>query len=236
LARSGGASGAVSTTAALLTGIFATYLASGHLSNATFAALFLAGLAGTLARDRRRGALCGVALIGAAGLAHPDFLVAALAIMGVGASLAWIAHERRRRSRSSASPPEASADGSRRGPRAVRRSEVRRRHLPRHLPDAGGAGGSAAAALPRAARAEGGRVRAVGLAPVDGSRADPPARRVGSSPDRLVHRVSPRRGRRDRASAVPAAPCDRVRFLPPILAAFGLEAIVSACRGLDSPW
>ena len=81
--------------AALLTGIFATYLAAGHLSNATFAALFLAGLACTLAQDRRRGALCGVALIGAAGLSHPDFLVAAIAIMGVGASLAWIAHERR---------------------------------------------------------------------------------------------------------------------------------------------
>ena len=94
-ARSGGASGAVSSMAALLTGIFATYLAAGHLSNATFAALFLAGMAGTFAPDRRRGALCGVALIGAAGLAHPDFLVAAAAIMGVGASLAWIAHERR---------------------------------------------------------------------------------------------------------------------------------------------
>ena len=81
--------------AALLTGIFATYLTAGHLSNATFAALFLAGLACTLAQDGRRGALCGVALIGAAGLSHPDFLVAAIVIMGVGASLAWIAQERR---------------------------------------------------------------------------------------------------------------------------------------------
>lgn len=95
LVRAGGAPNSVSAAAAALTGIFSTYLAAGHLSNAAFAALFLAALACTCDHRRWRGPVCGMGLIGAAGLSHPDFLVPAVAIMGAAAVLAWIAHERR---------------------------------------------------------------------------------------------------------------------------------------------
>ncbi|MEP6758275.1 MAG: hypothetical protein ABJB55_03685 [Actinomycetota bacterium] len=95
LSRAGGATGDVSAVAAALTGIFATYLAAGHLSNVTFAALFLAGLACTFGRARPRGMVAAIALVGAAGLSHPDFLVAAIAIMVIAAMLAWVAHERK---------------------------------------------------------------------------------------------------------------------------------------------
>lgn len=95
LVRAGGAPNGVSAAAAALTGIFSTYLAAGHLSNAAFAALFLAALACTFDHRRWRGPICGLGLIGAAGLSHPDFLLPAVAIMGAAALLAWIAHERR---------------------------------------------------------------------------------------------------------------------------------------------
>jgi len=78
----------------ILTGLFATYLAAGHLSNAVFAALFVLALA-FLLDERRSGWAIAAALVGAAGIAHPEFLVLAVAILAVATALALIADRRR---------------------------------------------------------------------------------------------------------------------------------------------
>jgi hypothetical protein len=77
----------------VLTGVFATYLASGHLSNATFAALFLPCIAWTLTGGWA-GRTWGAVLLGAAGVAHPEFTV--IAVLVVIGAIALALFERRR--------------------------------------------------------------------------------------------------------------------------------------------
>jgi len=92
--RAGGGRGSSPAVALALTGSFSVYLASGHLSNALFAALFVLSLA-FLLDGARRGVMAAILLLGAAGLAHPQFLWLAAVILIVAAGLAWYAHERR---------------------------------------------------------------------------------------------------------------------------------------------
>lgn len=92
--RGGGERGAVTLFGLILTGLFGTYLAAGHLSNAVFAALFVLALA-FLLDERRWGSALAVGSVGAAGLAHPEFLWLAVAILGVAAALAVSARRRR---------------------------------------------------------------------------------------------------------------------------------------------
>ncbi|HEV8087752.1 MAG TPA: hypothetical protein VGQ50_03685 [Actinomycetota bacterium] len=92
--RGGRADGAVPVLGLILTGLFGTYLAAGHLSNAVFAALFVLALAFLLDERRRSWALAVVAL-GAAGIAHPEFLWLAVAILGVATVMAVLARRRR---------------------------------------------------------------------------------------------------------------------------------------------
>jgi hypothetical protein len=92
--RAAGKDGRIPMLGLALTGIFGTYLASGHLSNAVFAASFVLALAFVL--DGRPGTIaCAALLVGAAGLAHPDFLVVAMPVLiGFGA-LSLVARDRR---------------------------------------------------------------------------------------------------------------------------------------------
>ena len=93
LLRAGGQRGRTVTVGLVLTGLFASYLASGHLSNAVFAALFVLALAFVIdARPSR--IMCASLALGAAGLAHPGFLWVAIAIMLVAAALSVVARER----------------------------------------------------------------------------------------------------------------------------------------------
>jgi hypothetical protein len=92
--RSGGERGVVALLGLILTGLFGTYLAAGHLSNAVFAPLFVLALA-FLLDERRWGSVLAVGSVGAAGLAHPEFLWLAVAILGVAAALAVSARHRR---------------------------------------------------------------------------------------------------------------------------------------------
>jgi hypothetical protein len=85
--RGGGERGHVALLGLILTGLFGTYLAAGHLSNAVFAALFVLALA-FLLDERRWGSALAVGSIGAAGIAHPEFLWLAVAILGVAAGVA----------------------------------------------------------------------------------------------------------------------------------------------------
>jgi hypothetical protein len=94
LLRSGGERSRVALIGLILTGLFGTYLAAGHLSNAVFAALFVLALAFQL-EQRAIASVLAAALLGAAGLAHPDFLWLAVAILAVAAALAVIAGSRR---------------------------------------------------------------------------------------------------------------------------------------------
>jgi hypothetical protein len=94
LLRAGGERSRTALIGLGLTGLFAGYLASGHLSNAASAALFVLALAFVL-DARPRSIVSASLLLGAAGLAHPDFLWVALSI--VLAAVAWsiVGHERR---------------------------------------------------------------------------------------------------------------------------------------------
>jgi hypothetical protein len=78
----------------ILTGLFGTYLAAGHLSNAVFAALFVLALAFVL-DERRWGWVLAVVSLGAAGMAHPEFLWLAVAILASATALAVHAGRRR---------------------------------------------------------------------------------------------------------------------------------------------
>ena len=92
--RSAGRAGATPFLGLVLTGLFGTYLAAGHLSNAVFAVLFLVSIAFLV--DGRPASVTAAALaVGAAGLAHPDFLWLSLAILFGSAALALIARRRR---------------------------------------------------------------------------------------------------------------------------------------------
>jgi hypothetical protein len=92
--RSGGRAGATPFLGLVLTGLFGTYLAAGHLSNAVFAVLFLVSIAFLV--DGRPAQVTAAALaVGAAGLAHPDFLWLSLAILFGSAALALIAKRHR---------------------------------------------------------------------------------------------------------------------------------------------
>jgi hypothetical protein len=92
--RSAGRTGATPLLGLVLTGLFGTYLAAGHLSNAAFAALFLVSIAFLL--DGRPASVTAAALaLGAAGIAHPDFLWLSLAILLGAGALALIARRRR---------------------------------------------------------------------------------------------------------------------------------------------
>ncbi len=92
--RSAGRTGATPLLGLVLTGLFGTYLAAGYLSNAVFAVLFLLSIA--LLVDGRRASVAVAALaLGAAGIAHPDFLWLSLAILLGAAALALIARSRR---------------------------------------------------------------------------------------------------------------------------------------------
>jgi hypothetical protein len=81
-------------TGLALTGVFGTYLAAGHLSNAAFAALFVLAIA-FLIDGRKRSTVASVLIIGGAGLAHPEFSWLAIAILAGAASIAAIAGSRR---------------------------------------------------------------------------------------------------------------------------------------------
>src|SRR3954470_225519 len=77
----------------MLTGLFATYLAAGHLSNAVFAALFVLALA-FLIDERRWGSALAAVLLGAAGIAHPEFLWLAVAILAIATAMAGLVRRR----------------------------------------------------------------------------------------------------------------------------------------------
>ncbi len=94
LLRAGGHRGRTVTVGLVLTGLFASYLASGHLSNAVFAALFILALAFVL-DARPSNIICASLVLGAAGLAHPEFLWVAISIMLVAAALSLVARQRR---------------------------------------------------------------------------------------------------------------------------------------------
>jgi hypothetical protein len=94
LLRTGGERVGVSFVGLILTGLFATYLAAGHLSNAVFAALFVLALA-YLIEQRPATTAVAIALLAAAGIAHPEFLWLAIAILVVAAALALIVASRR---------------------------------------------------------------------------------------------------------------------------------------------
>ncbi len=74
--------------AGLLTGLFATFLAAGYVANLAMAASYLAA-ATALAHGSRRGLAASIGLLAAAGLAHPPFLLAGLAVLVVSAAWSW---------------------------------------------------------------------------------------------------------------------------------------------------
>ena len=74
--------------AGVLAGTFAVHLAAGYLANLAFAALFLAA-ATALALATPRATVAAGLLLGAAGLAHPLFLLLGVPILAMAAALAW---------------------------------------------------------------------------------------------------------------------------------------------------
>ncbi|MEP6477448.1 MAG: hypothetical protein ABJC60_09265 [Actinomycetota bacterium] len=64
----------------VLAGTFAVHLVAGYLSNLLFAVAFL-GACAALCDERRRGTLAAAVLLGAGGLAHPQFFVPGAAIL-----------------------------------------------------------------------------------------------------------------------------------------------------------
>ena len=93
--RAGGAAARATLLGLVLTGCFGAYLAAGHLSNAVFAALFVTSIA-FLVEDRGKSRIAVAAiLLGAAGLAHPEFSWIAGAILIGSAALAMIARQHR---------------------------------------------------------------------------------------------------------------------------------------------
>jgi hypothetical protein len=70
--------------AGMFAGVWATHLGDGYVANLAFVAAFLAAAA-MLARRTRRGTVAAAMLLGGGGLAHPQFLVAGVAILGVSA-------------------------------------------------------------------------------------------------------------------------------------------------------
>jgi len=92
--RTGGERAGIALVGLILTGLFGTYLAAGHLSNAVFAALFVLALAHLIEQRPATSALA-IALLAAAGIAHPEFLWLAVAILVVAAALALIVGRRR---------------------------------------------------------------------------------------------------------------------------------------------
>jgi hypothetical protein len=70
--------------AGMFAGVWATHLGDGYVANLVFVAAFLAAAA-MLARRTRRSAVAAGVLLGGGGLAHPQFLVAGIAILGVSA-------------------------------------------------------------------------------------------------------------------------------------------------------
>ena len=79
---------AVWVVAGVLAGTFAVHLAAGYLANLAFAALFLAA-ATALAMDTSRATVAAGLLLGAAGSAHPLFLLLGVPILVVTAAQAW---------------------------------------------------------------------------------------------------------------------------------------------------
>jgi hypothetical protein len=94
LLRAGGESDRTPLVGLALTGLFGSYLAAGHLSNAVFAALFVLALAFVLDARRRTVAVAAL-LLGSAGLAHPEFLWLAIVILLGSAGLAMRVRRRR---------------------------------------------------------------------------------------------------------------------------------------------
>ena len=91
--RSAGRTGPTPLLGLILTGLFGTYLAAGHLSNAAFAALFLISIA-FLVDGRPASVIAAALALGAAGIAHPDFMWLSLAILFGAAALALVARRR----------------------------------------------------------------------------------------------------------------------------------------------
>lgn len=77
----------VALLAGFLTGVFAVYVAAGYFSTLAFAALFL-GAAAFLALGTTRSALLAGAMLGAAGVTHPEIAVLGALILAVTAVLA----------------------------------------------------------------------------------------------------------------------------------------------------
>ncbi len=74
---------------ALLAGVWATHLGDGYLANLVYAACFLAAAAG-LARRTPRGTAAAALLLGAGGLAHPQFfMVGGMVLVLTAAWAAW---------------------------------------------------------------------------------------------------------------------------------------------------
>ncbi|HVH52971.1 MAG TPA: hypothetical protein VNA32_02430, partial [Actinomycetota bacterium] len=74
--------------AAVLAGTFAVHLAAGYLATLAFAALFL-GAATAMAMGTSRATVAAGLLLGAAGSAHPLFLLLGVPILAVAAAQAW---------------------------------------------------------------------------------------------------------------------------------------------------
>jgi hypothetical protein len=88
LARAGGASRAGVALAGGLAGTFATHLVAGYVSNLVFAVVFLAAL--VVLEDRsRRAVIAAAVLLGAGALAHPLFFFVGVAVLLVAGALAF---------------------------------------------------------------------------------------------------------------------------------------------------
>jgi hypothetical protein len=88
-----GARRAAWVLAGALSGLFAVHLVAGYLSNLMFAVGFL-GACAVVAAGRRRATVAAALLLGAGGLAHPQFLVPGAAILALVAAWAlFVRHD-----------------------------------------------------------------------------------------------------------------------------------------------
>jgi hypothetical protein len=86
VARRGGV--AAGALAGVLAGTFGVHLAAGYLSNLSMAAAFVAAIA-LLDRPTNRAAIVAGLVLAGSGLAHPQFFVVGMVILGAAAVVAW---------------------------------------------------------------------------------------------------------------------------------------------------
>jgi hypothetical protein len=75
--------------AGFLAGVFAVHLVAGYVANLAFAVAFVAATV-AIANRTTRGAIAGAALLGAGGLAHPQFFLLGAGMLALVAAWSWI--------------------------------------------------------------------------------------------------------------------------------------------------